>query len=197
MSGVTCCLRFPGQLNFDLRKLAVHFIPLHHRTRLVVQSILGRELGRGAFGVTYLCSDREPRHPLSQRSAHKALLHLTSSPCAAVVPSSTEMVNMEAHGSSFFSIFFFFFILFLCLPMCVSHPFVGISHRHLFLRLPPFFYFFISTTSLFLFFKPIFLTTHTQLFLFIYLFLVLLQPRHQLLSPSFHFFFFFFYSPTV
>ncbi|KAK7274729.1 hypothetical protein RIF29_15826 [Crotalaria pallida] len=27
MSGVTCCLRFPGQLNFDLRKLAVNLIP--------------------------------------------------------------------------------------------------------------------------------------------------------------------------
>ncbi|CAL5393431.1 unnamed protein product [Camellia sinensis] len=121
MSGVTCCLRFPGQLNFDLRKLAVHFIPLHHRTRLVVQSILGRELGRGAFGVTYLCSDREPRHLLSQRSAHKALLHLTSSPCAAVVPSSTEMVNMEAHGSSFFSIsFFFFYSLSLSTHVCLS-----------------------------------------------------------------------------
>ncbi len=27
MSGVTCCLRFPGQLNADLRKLAVNLIP--------------------------------------------------------------------------------------------------------------------------------------------------------------------------
>ncbi|KAE8729441.1 Tubulin beta-3 chain [Hibiscus syriacus] len=27
MSGVTCCLRFPGQLNSDLRKLAVNLIP--------------------------------------------------------------------------------------------------------------------------------------------------------------------------
>merc|ERR1712146_6354 len=27
MSGVTCCLRFPGQLNADLRKLAVNMIP--------------------------------------------------------------------------------------------------------------------------------------------------------------------------
>lgn len=27
MSGVTCCLRFPGQLNFDLRKLAANLIP--------------------------------------------------------------------------------------------------------------------------------------------------------------------------
>ena len=27
MSGSTCCLRFPGQLNSDLRKLAVNLIP--------------------------------------------------------------------------------------------------------------------------------------------------------------------------
>ncbi|CAF1731455.1 unnamed protein product [Brassica oleracea] len=27
MSGVTCCLRFPGQLNSDLRKLSVNLIP--------------------------------------------------------------------------------------------------------------------------------------------------------------------------
>ena len=27
MSGVTTCLRFPGQLNADLRKLAVNMIP--------------------------------------------------------------------------------------------------------------------------------------------------------------------------
>lgn len=27
MSGITCCLRFPGQLNCDLRKLAVNLIP--------------------------------------------------------------------------------------------------------------------------------------------------------------------------
>ena len=27
LAGVTCCLRFPGQLNADLRKLAVNLIP--------------------------------------------------------------------------------------------------------------------------------------------------------------------------
>merc|ERR1711868_191004 len=27
MSGVTCCLRFPGQLNWDLRKIAVNLVP--------------------------------------------------------------------------------------------------------------------------------------------------------------------------
>lgn len=27
MSGITCCLRFPGQLNSDVRKLAANLIP--------------------------------------------------------------------------------------------------------------------------------------------------------------------------
>ena len=27
MSGVTCCIRFPGQLNSDLLKLSINFIP--------------------------------------------------------------------------------------------------------------------------------------------------------------------------
>ena len=27
VSGVTCCLRFPGQLNSDLHKLAVNLVP--------------------------------------------------------------------------------------------------------------------------------------------------------------------------
>merc|ERR1712166_176398 len=27
MSGVTCCIRFPGQLNCDLRKLGVNLVP--------------------------------------------------------------------------------------------------------------------------------------------------------------------------
>ena len=33
MSGVTTCLRFPGQLNADLRKLAVNMVSCHHRFR--------------------------------------------------------------------------------------------------------------------------------------------------------------------
>lgn len=27
MGGITCCLRFPGQLNSDLRKLGVNLVP--------------------------------------------------------------------------------------------------------------------------------------------------------------------------
>ena len=32
MSGVTCCIRFPGQLNSDLRKLGVNLFPSHVST---------------------------------------------------------------------------------------------------------------------------------------------------------------------
>jgi hypothetical protein len=39
MSGVTCCLRFPGQLNCDLRKIAVNLIPF---PRLVTSRTLQR-----------------------------------------------------------------------------------------------------------------------------------------------------------
>merc|ERR1711924_53570 len=51
MSGITCCLRFPGQLNCDLRKIAVNMIPfprLHffmtgsRRSRPVARSSTGR-----------------------------------------------------------------------------------------------------------------------------------------------------------
>jgi hypothetical protein len=36
MSGVTCCLRFPGQLNSDLRKLAVNLIPFPRLVRTMI-----------------------------------------------------------------------------------------------------------------------------------------------------------------
>ncbi|KAI6706037.1 hypothetical protein NL676_008999 [Syzygium grande] len=36
MSGVTCCLRFPGKLNSDLKKLTVNLIPFPHLLRLAL-----------------------------------------------------------------------------------------------------------------------------------------------------------------
>ncbi|CAL5374726.1 unnamed protein product [Camellia sinensis] len=50
------------------------FIPLNHRTRIVDKYILGRELGRGEFGVTYLCTDRETREALACKSISKKKL---------------------------------------------------------------------------------------------------------------------------
>ena len=39
MSGVTTCLRFPGQLNADLRKLAVNMVPFPRSVRLISLSL--------------------------------------------------------------------------------------------------------------------------------------------------------------
>ncbi|KAK6123279.1 hypothetical protein DH2020_042975 [Rehmannia glutinosa] len=47
------------------------FIP---RTRISDKYILGRELGRGEFGVTYLCTDRENREALACKSISKKKL---------------------------------------------------------------------------------------------------------------------------
>ncbi|KAI5683627.1 hypothetical protein M9H77_04855 [Catharanthus roseus] len=47
------------------------FIP---RTRISDKYILGRELGRGEFGITYLCTDRETREALACKSISKKKL---------------------------------------------------------------------------------------------------------------------------
>ncbi|KAL2492780.1 Calcium-dependent protein kinase 30 [Abeliophyllum distichum] len=47
------------------------FLP---RTRISDKYILGRELGRGEFGVTYLCTDRETREDLACKSISKKKL---------------------------------------------------------------------------------------------------------------------------
>ncbi|KAF3437792.1 hypothetical protein FNV43_RR20548 [Rhamnella rubrinervis] len=49
-------------------------IPLSHRTRIGDKYILGRELGRGEFGITYLCTDRETKETLACKSISKRKL---------------------------------------------------------------------------------------------------------------------------
>ncbi|EEF52108.1 calcium-dependent protein kinase 10 [Ricinus communis] len=49
-------------------------IPLSHRTRIGDKYILGRELGRGEFGITYLCTDRETKDGLACKSISKRKL---------------------------------------------------------------------------------------------------------------------------
>ncbi|XP_057951540.1 calcium-dependent protein kinase 10-like [Malania oleifera] len=49
-------------------------IPLSHRTRIGDKYVLGRELGRGEFGITYLCTDRESREALACKSISKKKL---------------------------------------------------------------------------------------------------------------------------
>ncbi|PON86064.1 Serine/threonine protein kinase [Trema orientale] len=48
--------------------------PLSHRTRIGDKYVLGRELGRGEFGITYLCTDRETKEALACKSISKRKL---------------------------------------------------------------------------------------------------------------------------
>jgi hypothetical protein len=56
MSGCTCCLRFPGQLNSDLRKLAVNLIPFPRPTDVG----LAREKARRSPSPTASASQNTP-----------------------------------------------------------------------------------------------------------------------------------------
>ena len=75
MSGITCCLRFPGQLNSDLRKLAVNlipfprlhfflvgFAPLSSRTGIGYQSMTVNELTSQVFDAKNMMAASDPRH---------------------------------------------------------------------------------------------------------------------------------------
>eukprot|EP01115_Flamella_aegyptia_P012718 TRINITY_DN6476_c0_g1_i1.p1 TRINITY_DN6476_c0_g1~~TRINITY_DN6476_c0_g1_i1.p1 ORF type:complete len:450 (-),score=212.51 TRINITY_DN6476_c0_g1_i1:43-1392(-) len=75
MSGVTCCLRFPGQLNSDLRKLAVNlipfprlhfflvgFAPLSSRVGKDFRSLTVPELVQQMFDSKNMMAACDPRH---------------------------------------------------------------------------------------------------------------------------------------
>ncbi|KAF5459794.1 hypothetical protein F2P56_019712 [Juglans regia] len=49
-------------------------IPFTHRTRIGDTYVLGRELGRGEFGITYLCTDRDNKESLACKSISKRKL---------------------------------------------------------------------------------------------------------------------------
>lgn len=74
MSGITCCLRFPGQLNSDLRKLAVNlipfprlhfflvgFAPLSSRSGIGYQSMTVNELTSQVFDPKNMMAASDPR----------------------------------------------------------------------------------------------------------------------------------------
>jgi tubulin beta len=75
MSGCTCCLRFPGQLNSDLRKLAVNlvpfprlhffmigFSPLTSRGSQQYRALTVPELTQQAFDAKNMMCASDPRH---------------------------------------------------------------------------------------------------------------------------------------
>lgn len=75
MSGVTTCLRFPGQLNADLRKLAVNmvpfprlhffmpgFAPLTSKKSQIFQASTVHELTQQMFDAKNMMTACDPRH---------------------------------------------------------------------------------------------------------------------------------------
>jgi len=75
MSGITCCLRFPGQLNSDLRKLAVNlvpfprlhfflvgFAPLTSKNSTAYRSLTVAELTQQMFDAKNMMAASDPRH---------------------------------------------------------------------------------------------------------------------------------------
>jgi len=75
MSGVTCCLRFPGQLNSDLRKIAVNlipfprlhffmigFAPLTSRGSQQYRALTVPELTQQMFDAKNMMCASDPRH---------------------------------------------------------------------------------------------------------------------------------------
>jgi tubulin beta len=75
MSGITCCLRFPGQLNSDLRKLAVNlvpfprlhfflvgFAPLTAKNSTAYRSLTVAELTQQMFDAKNMMAASDPRH---------------------------------------------------------------------------------------------------------------------------------------
>eukprot|EP01083_Nonionella_stella_P179724 638961_1 len=75
MSGITCCLRFPGQLNSDLRKLAVNlipfprlhffmcgFAPLTSRSSQQYRQLSVPELVQQMFDAKNMMCASDPRH---------------------------------------------------------------------------------------------------------------------------------------
>jgi tubulin beta len=75
MSGITCCLRFPGQLNSDLRKLAVNlvpfprlhffmigFAPLTARGAQQYRGVSVPDLAQQLFDANNMMQAADPRH---------------------------------------------------------------------------------------------------------------------------------------
>ncbi|CAN1266022.1 Calcium-dependent protein kinase 30, partial [Linum perenne] len=63
----------PNRSPAPIRVLKDHHVG-PHRPRIGDKYILGRELGRGEFGITYLCTDRETKESLACKSISKRKL---------------------------------------------------------------------------------------------------------------------------
>jgi tubulin beta len=109
MSGITCCLRFPGQLNSDLRKLCVNLVPfprLHFflvgyapltaRNAAAFRALTVQELTQQMFDAKNMMAASDPRHGR----------YLTASACFRGRMSTKEVDNqmlaMQTKNSSYF-----------------------------------------------------------------------------------------------
>jgi tubulin beta len=109
MSGTTCCLRFPGQLNQDLRKLAVNlipfprlhfflsgFAPLTSRLAQGYRALTVPELTQQIFDAKNMMAATDPRHGR----------YLTASAMFRGRMSTKEvdeqMLNVQTKNSSYF-----------------------------------------------------------------------------------------------
>merc|ERR1712113_628860 len=109
MSGVTTCLRFPGQLNCDLRKIAVNlipfprlhffmtgFAPLTSRGSQQYRALTVRELTQQMFDAKNMMCAADPRHGRYLTAA--ALLRGRMSTKEV----DEQMVNVQNKNSSYF-----------------------------------------------------------------------------------------------
>jgi len=131
MAGTTCCLRFPGQLNSDLRKLGVNLIPFPRLHFFIVGSapltaadstafrkISARELTEQAFDAKNMMSACDPRAgkyltasiifrgKLSTKEIDEEMLtttHRNSSFFAEWIPHNikTSICNVPSKGDAF------------------------------------------------------------------------------------------------
>merc|ERR1719333_837354 len=109
MSGVTCCLRFPGQLNSDLRKMAVNlipfprlhfflvgFAPLTSRGSQQYRALTVPELTQQSFDAKNMMAASDPRHG---RYLTVALMFRGRMSTKEV---DEQMLNVQNKNSSYF-----------------------------------------------------------------------------------------------
>merc|ERR1711892_990800 len=109
MSGVTTCLRFPGQLNADLRKLAVNmvpfprlhffvpgFAPLTARGSRQYRAVTVPELTQQMFDAKNMMAARDPRHGryLTVATMFRG--------CMSMMEVDEQMLNIQNKNSSYF-----------------------------------------------------------------------------------------------
>jgi tubulin beta len=109
MSGVTCCIRFPGQLNSDLRKLAMNlipfprlhffmisFAPLTSRGSQQYRALTVPELTQQMFDAKNMMCASDPRHGRYLTAAAIFRGRMSTKEV------DEQMLNVQNKGSSYF-----------------------------------------------------------------------------------------------